>query len=59
MIRTQTAMYAAHPADRVFAFESTRRPLIPKSHSLILPRSSISMFDGLMSLCMTPCFSFK
>lgn len=42
-------MYAAQPADLVFALESTNRPLIPKSHSLILPLSSIKILDGLTS----------
>lgn len=54
-----TAIYAAQPAERVLAFESTKRPLIPKSHNLIFPRSSISIFDGFTSLWMTPWLSFK
>lgn len=54
-----TAIYAAQPADRVLALESTNRPLIPKSHNLMLPRSSINKFDGFMSLCITPCSSFR
>lgn len=52
-------MYAAHPAERVLALESTRRPLIPKSQSLMLPRSSISMFEGFTSRWMTPCLTFR
>lgn len=54
-----TAIYAAHPALLVFAMESTRRPLIPKSQSLIFPRSSKRILEGLTSLCITPCLSFK
>ena len=45
-----TDMYAAQPALRVLAFESTNLPLMPKSHSLKWPRSSRSMFDGFTSL---------
>ena len=42
-------MYAAQPAPFVLAFESTRRPLIPKSHNFTFPLSSSNMFDGLIS----------
>lgn len=52
-------MYAAQPALRVLAIESTSRPLIPKSHNFTLPRSSTKMFDGFTSLCITSCFSFR
>lgn len=45
-----TAMYAAQPALLVLALESTRRPLIPKSHSLIAPLSSNKMFEGFTSV---------
>ena len=45
-----TAMYAAQPALRVFALESTSRPLMPKSHNLIRPRSSRRILDGFTSV---------
>lgn len=54
-----TAMYAAQPADLVFAFESTNRPLMPKSHNFILPRSSTKMFDGFTSRWITSWLFFK
>jgi len=45
--------YSTHPAQAVpvlvRAFESTRRPLMPKSHSLTLPFSSNRMLDGFTS----------
>ncbi len=44
-----TAMYAAHPALLVLALESTSRPLMPKSQSLICPRSSNRIFEGFTS----------
>lgn len=59
MRKQNTAIYAAHPADRVLALESTKRPLMPKSHNFMLPRSSINKFDGFMSLCITPCTSLR
>ena len=54
-----TARYAAQPALLVLAIESTKRPLIPKSQSLTWPLVSRRMFEGLTSLCITPCLSFK
>lgn len=44
-----TAMYGRQPASRVLAMESTSWPLMPKSHSLMLPFRSRRMLDGLMS----------
>ena len=44
-----TAMYAAQPAVRVKACESTSRPLIPKSHSFTRPLRSSRMLDGFTS----------
>lgn len=46
---TLTAMYAAQPV-LVLAFESTRRPEMPKSQSFMLPLSSSKMFDGFTSV---------
>lgn len=46
------AKYATHPAARVFAFELFNWPLIPKSHNLIMPRSSTRIFDGFTSRCI-------
>lgn len=43
-------MYAAHPLPRVRALESTKRPLMPKSHNFTLPSASNRIFDGLTSL---------
>lgn len=54
-----TAMYAAQPALRVLALESTSLPEIPKSQSLMLPRSSRRMFEGLTSRWMTPWDSLR
>lgn len=48
-------MYAVHPAERVLAFDSTKRPLMPKSHSFILPFVSTKILDGLTSRWITPC----
>ena len=45
-----TAMYGLHPASIVLATESTRWPLIPKSHILTSPFLDIRMLDGLTSL---------
>ena len=44
-----TAIYAAHPALRVLALESTNLPLIPKSQSFTLPRSSSRILEGFTS----------
>lgn len=44
-----TAMYGLQPASCVLAMESTNCPLMPKSHNLMAPLRSNSMFDGLMS----------
>jgi len=45
----RTAMYGRHPASLVFAMESISWPLMPKSHSLMLPVLSSSMLDGFTS----------
>ena len=44
-----TAMYGLQPASLVLAIESTSWPLMPKSHSFMLPFLSRRMFDGFMS----------
>lgn len=44
-----TAMYGLQPASLVLAMESTSCPLMPKSHSFMLPFLSRRMFDGFMS----------
>lgn len=44
-----TAMYGLQPASLVLAMESTSCPLMPKSHSLMLPFLSRRMLEGLMS----------
>ena len=44
-----TAIYAAHPALLVLAFESTSLPLIPKSHSFTVPLSSNKILEGFTS----------
>ena len=42
-------MYGRHPASRVFAMESMSWPLMPKSHSLMLPVLSSNILDGFTS----------
>lgn len=49
LILLLTAMYGLQPASLVLAMESTSWPLMPKSHSFMLPFLSRRMFDGLMS----------
>ena len=44
-----TAIYGRQPASLVFAIESTSCPLIPKSHSFMLPDLSNKIFDGFTS----------
>lgn len=44
-----TAMYAAQPALRVLALESTSLPEIPKSHNFMFPSSSRRMLEGFTS----------
>lgn len=48
-------MKAAHPAFLVKAWESTRRPLIPKSQSFTFPSLSNSIFEGFTSACVCVC----
>lgn len=43
-------MYGLHPASTVFAIESTKYPLIPKSQIFTSPLRFISMFEGFTSL---------
>lgn len=44
-----TAIYGLHPASIVLATESTRYPLIPKSHIFTCPCVLISTLEGLTS----------
>ena len=48
-IESLTAMYGLQPASLVFAMESTKWPLMPKSQSLILPSMSSNILDGFTS----------
>ena len=47
--RKLTAMYGLQPASLDLAIESTRWPLIPKSHSLMAPFLSSRMLEGFTS----------
>lgn len=54
-----TAIYGLHPASRDFAMESTRCPLMPKSHSLMAPFLSSRMFEGFTSVQTTLKWQWK
>ena len=54
-----TAMYGLQPASSVLATESTRCPLIPKSHIFTSPFLLINMLLGLTSRWITFSLVFR